>query len=262
MRTAALASMLVLLLAARIGAQTSCRASASAPSLDHAILMVRDLDSAATGFTRLGFRIKPGRPHANGLLNRHVKFRDGSGIELMTVSGRPGDAMARNYASLLEGGERGVYVALRVPELSRAERAAAALRLETRRSSSGPWSFLSFPPSSPAAAVFFTSGGAPVRDADSVVAHAPPVAGLAEVWIEGGAGLGELLAALGAARCGGARGPDGRVGLRCSLSRGALDVVPARSGARPRVLGTVLRSRARGRSRVVYPHEKFWLQYR
>jgi hypothetical protein len=262
MRAAALACMLALLAADGAGAQETCRASASAPALDHTILVVRDLDSAAAGFRRLGFRIKNGRLHANGLLNRHVKFRDGSGIELMTVRGRPGDAMARDYAMLLESGEGGVYAAMGVPALPAAERAAAALRLETLRSSSGPWRFVSFPPASPAAAIFFSTGGAAVRDADSVFAHAPAVDGIAEVWIEGGPALGELLSSLGATQCGRARGPDGRRGRRWALGRGTLVVVPARSGARPRVLGAVLRSRARGRSKVVYPHEAFWLQYR
>jgi hypothetical protein len=173
-------------------------------------------------------------------------------------------ALACVFALVLVGaaGAQATCRALPVSALSPAERAATALRLGPRRSSSGPWRFLSFPSASPAAAIFFSSGGAPVRDADSVVSHVPPVDGLAEVWIEGGPAVGELLAALGAASCGSARGPDGRVGRRWTLSRGSLVVVPARRGVRPRVLGAVLRSRARGPSRVVYPHETFWLQYR
>jgi hypothetical protein len=50
--------------------------------------------------------------HPDGLLNRHIKFRDGTEVELMTVSGAPRSRMARDYASLLAAGEGGVYAAL------------------------------------------------------------------------------------------------------------------------------------------------------
>lgn len=76
--------------------QGVCVGSPTAPALDHVVLAVRDLDAAAAGFARHGFRSKPGRLHANGLLNRHVKFRDGTGIELMTVRACPGTGWRRS----------------------------------------------------------------------------------------------------------------------------------------------------------------------
>jgi catechol 2,3-dioxygenase-like lactoylglutathione lyase family enzyme len=91
-----------------------CTGAAGAPALDHVVLVVRDLDRAAAPFQKHGFRLKEGRLHANNLLNRHIKFRDGSSLELMTVRGSPGDAMARDYADLAASGEGGVYVALKV----------------------------------------------------------------------------------------------------------------------------------------------------
>ena len=60
------------------GPPAACVADSSAPRLDHVIIAVRDLDAASAGFVRHGFRLKPGRLHANGLLNRHIKFRDGT----------------------------------------------------------------------------------------------------------------------------------------------------------------------------------------
>src|SRR5512134_3767719 len=100
-----------LLLIQAITAPAACEAP-NAPALDHAIVVVNNLDAASDAFRRAGFRIKRGRLHANGLLNNHIKFRDGTEIELMTVRGRPGDDMARRYAGLMAGGDRGVYVAL------------------------------------------------------------------------------------------------------------------------------------------------------
>ena len=78
-----------------------------------------NLDTAAAAFRARGFRIKTGRLHANNLLNRHIKFRDGSSLELMTLAGPPHDDMARDYATLLDQGEAGVYVGLNVPDPAR-----------------------------------------------------------------------------------------------------------------------------------------------
>jgi hypothetical protein len=37
----------------------------------------------------LGFTLKQGQLHANGLDNRHLKFEDGTELELMTVGSTP-----------------------------------------------------------------------------------------------------------------------------------------------------------------------------
>lgn len=260
--------MNALILAVAVGAFTGssgtsqeCVAAMFAPALDHVVLVVRDLDQASTPFQALGFRMKEGRLHANNLLNRHVKFRDGSSLELMTLRGDPLDSMSRDYAELAASGEGGVYVALKVRSVTEPEDAAAALRLESRASSYGPWRFLSFPSASPAAAVFFSAGSTVVQDPDSLVSHEPDVAGLAEAWVEGGDGLSELLEQLGARRCASARSPDGRTGERLALGRGSIVVVQSSGPARPRVLGVVLRLRSQGGG-TVWPHPTFWVQYR
>jgi hypothetical protein len=237
-----------------------CAAKANAPTLDHAIIVVRDLDAAASAFKKHGFRIKPGRLHANGLLNRHIKFRDGTEIELMTVQGTPGDSMAKRYADLLAGGARGVYVALQMGSLQGAQHKATALGMQTRLTRSGMWQFLSFPAPLAAAALFLTAGAASVQDADSIFQHRPAVGALSEVWVEGDARLGELLHELGAAPCGRARGPDGKVGQRWRLGRGSIVIVPMRGDTRPVVLGAVLESAGAGQ-RLLRPLPNFWLQY-
>src|SRR5688500_11737897 len=102
--------LLALMLQATPAAAQACAGGATAPVLDHVIVVVKDLDNAAAGFERHGFRIKPGRLHPNNLLNKHIKFRDGSSIELMTVKGRALDGMARGYAEYLAAGEGGAYL--------------------------------------------------------------------------------------------------------------------------------------------------------
>jgi serine-type D-Ala-D-Ala carboxypeptidase/endopeptidase len=232
----------------------------TAPALDHTILVVRDLDAAARPFRSAGFRFKNGRLHANGLLNRHIKFRDGTEIELQTVQGKPGDAMAERYQKLLEAGEGGVYVALKAKDISEIERHAANVGLGMRRSGSGPWQFLAFVDSSTAEALFFSSGDAPVADADSIFAHEPAVTQLAEVWLEGGPKLNDLLRRLGAGHCGTVVAPDGRTGDRWALSRGRLVIVPPRGNTRPRVLGAVLETPGAD-TRRIQPHPNFWIEY-
>jgi hypothetical protein len=251
-----------LIVAAHIGALASqqCQAAATAPALDHAIVVVNNLDAGADAFRTLGFRIKAGRPHANGLLNRHIKFRDGTEVELMTVRGAPRDEMARDYARLMRAGDGGVYLALSVPDLNRVERHAMQLNARARASSSGPWRFVSFPDSSELAAVFFTSGGGTIVDADSIFRHQPPVDRFAEAWVEGGSELTDLLRRLGAADCGTARGPDGRAGQRLALRRGNIVVVERQGAQRPRVLGVVLDTPASTQA-IVRPIATFWIQY-
>lgn len=238
-----------------------CVGMPSAPALDHVVIVVRDLEAASAGFRSSGFVLKQGRLHANNLLNRHIKFRDGSSIELMMVNGVPGDAMARDYAALAAAAEGGVYAALNVSRIDTPRAAAAALELRTRESRSGPWRFLSFPGTSPAAALFFSAGSAVVQDPDSLLNHVPDVEGLAEAWLEGGPEVAAHLEKLGAKRCGSVRSADGRMGDRIGLSRGRLVILPPASGDRPRVMGVVLKLREGRSGGATTPHPSFWVRY-
>ena len=215
-------------------------------ALDHVVLVVGDLDSAAVSLTRLGFRFKPGRLHPNNLINRHIKFRDGTGIEFMALAGPPTDSMAIRYAALLGRGAGGAYVALRAGDLDAVEAVAERLGLATRRSESGPWRFLGFPGPSDASAVFFTSGGAPANDPDFVTRHQNGALALTEVWVEGGPLLDSLLMEVGARHGGEVERGEGRRGTRWDLSSGGVVIVPRPAGeAWPRPLGAVL-----GRTRL------------
>jgi glyoxalase-like protein len=250
----------LIVLSSLLQARAPCVASPDAPALDHVVLVVRNLDSAAAAFRAQGFRIKSGRLHPNNLLNRHIKFRDGSSLELMSLAGPPGDDMARDYAELLTRGDAGVYVALSVPDLGTPQRAAPASGLRFRRSASSLWQFLSFPGLSPAAGTFFVAGSTAVQDPDSLILHQPDVDGLREVWVEGGAALNGLLERLGAGRCGPARSANGLPGERWALRRGFLVVVPVGEGIRPRVLGVALQSRTM-LPRSTAPLPAFWIEH-
>ncbi len=77
--------------------------------VDHIPVAVVDLERAAATYRALGFALKPGRPHANGLRNTHVKFPDGAGLELLTVP-HAVDALSTHYVTLLRAGEGPAFV--------------------------------------------------------------------------------------------------------------------------------------------------------
>lgn len=72
--------------------------------LDHLPLAVVDLDRASDTYRQLGFSLKPGRSHDNSIRNQHIKFPDGSGIELLTASA-PRDGLSARYLEFLAQGE-------------------------------------------------------------------------------------------------------------------------------------------------------------
>jgi catechol 2,3-dioxygenase-like lactoylglutathione lyase family enzyme len=77
--------------------------------IDHIPFVVRDLEQAAATYRRLGFVIKPGRFHADGIRNNHVKFPDGAGIELITAPAAT-DELTRHYTQMISQGEGPAYV--------------------------------------------------------------------------------------------------------------------------------------------------------
>jgi len=232
--------MLALLFLSKLAlaADSACSAPATAPRLDHVVIAIGNLAAAAARFNALGYRLKPGHLHTDNLVNEHVRFRDGSELELMTLAGPPGDRMAEASA-------------------------ARRLNLAPRRSTEGGWQFLSFPSHSDAGAVFFGSGGERPQGPDSLLGHANGASGLRDAWLEAGPGLARLLAMVGAQDCGPASGPGGLRGARHALNSTHLILVPNSSSSKlPRVLGVGLVTADSGRPRpqVRSPLAEFWIE--
>ena len=72
--------------------------------LDHIAIAVADLDAAAEQYRKLGFTLKPGRAHENGIRNQHVKFADGTEIELISAP-EARDALTAEYLTHLAQGD-------------------------------------------------------------------------------------------------------------------------------------------------------------
>jgi catechol 2,3-dioxygenase-like lactoylglutathione lyase family enzyme len=127
-------------------------------SLDHVVLAVNDLEAAAARFRSFGFVLKPGWPHSNGIRNEHVKFKDGTELELLTAPEARDDLTTR-YRKHLAAGDGPAYLALMV-------RGAAA-------------------PTDKPPYIFFGGRNASPTDKPGHFAHANTAESLVAVWLAG-----------------------------------------------------------------------------
>jgi catechol 2,3-dioxygenase-like lactoylglutathione lyase family enzyme len=104
--------MMVVRLLALVAALASLTVQTSIV-LDHVVFAVNDLEAAAARFRSFGFALKPGRPHENGIRNEHVKFADGTELELLTAA-EARDDLTKKYRQHLAAGDGAAYLALMV----------------------------------------------------------------------------------------------------------------------------------------------------
>jgi hypothetical protein len=199
---------MAILLATPLLAQSSpefCGSPEAGIALDHVVIAVRDLASAVADFRSLGFTLKPGRLHPNGLLNSHVKFADGTAFELMSVERASTDPLAMVYESFLLAGEGGVFVAIEA-DPARVTEAASELGLSSKVTRSGPFTWVTVDDSrrSPegwSSPVFFISYADRTAEPDSILVHDAGARGIGAVQLDATADLADLLIRLGAEAC-------------------------------------------------------------
>src|SRR5262245_31622689 len=88
--------------------------------IDHVPVAVADLQQAGERYRTLGFALKPGRHHDNGITNLHAKFPDGTEIELITAPAAT-DALTGRYREHLKSGDGPAFLALFAPPERRVE---------------------------------------------------------------------------------------------------------------------------------------------
>jgi catechol 2,3-dioxygenase-like lactoylglutathione lyase family enzyme len=162
--------------------------------LDHIPIAVADLDIAAERYRQLGFTLKPGRPH-NGIRNQHVKFRDGTEIELITAS-EARDSLATEYRQHLVAGDGPAFVALYAPEISALARRLDAAGQPYHRAGT----LLSFPQADGLRYIFFGQRNRSPTDRAEHFSHPNGAEKLMAVWLASDDFTAErtLLSALGA----------------------------------------------------------------
>jgi hypothetical protein len=217
---AALLLVLDIVVPGRSFAQASgetCRAPDSRLAVDHVVLAVSDLEESAADFRSLGFTIKPGRLHPNGLFNAHVKFADGTSLEIMSLAGEPTDPVAAAYADFLQSGDGGAFVAIEADPNS-VTGAARQLGLPSQLTRAGPFTWVTVDdsrhsPDGQLSPVFFISYHDRPADADSLLAHHAGVSGISSVRLDATVALADLLERLGASPC----PPEPEVGADSSV---------------------------------------------
>ncbi len=78
---------------------------------DHIPIAVENLERSTDLFKKLGFTLKQGRFHSNGIRNQHIKFSNGTELELITSHNR-NDALSTEYENFISEGEGPAFVGL------------------------------------------------------------------------------------------------------------------------------------------------------
>ena len=167
--------------------------------LDHVPIAVRDLPAALAEFRALGFTIKPGRPHQNGIENASVKFVDGSYVELITSPGGS-DRLTTEYQEFLRNQEGAAYVFLR--DQPAGAFSSRVLKAGGRREESGPFAFTELPAAWQAARLQVIQYLAPASDPAATYQHPNGARRTVAIWTLVDRGSARVAQAFGAASAG------------------------------------------------------------
>jgi hypothetical protein len=153
--------------------------------LDHVPIAVRSLDDAVRGYERLGFRIKHGRLHDNGIINAFTKFEDASYLELITAPAAV-DRQTERLLAFLQRREGGRALSLRADSLARLATRFDEAGLPTSFTAYGrAFNILSFGESA-IAPVFLIEYPVPVRDSAHLLDHPNTATGIMAAWVGDG----------------------------------------------------------------------------
>jgi len=156
--------------------------------LDHVNIAVENLVAAKNHYSDiLGFSIKPGRLHKNGLLNAFTRFKDGTLLELITSS-REDDPLSSWYFKFIKKNPTGAgaFVAVRIDTEDELQ------ALKNRLSSNGSQydyvessyaKFLSFKEDNLLHPIFFIHYLKPIVDKPVYLNHANTAQRLTAVWV-------------------------------------------------------------------------------
>lgn len=160
--------------------------AAKAPGLvvDHVPIAVRSQDDARRAYEALGFRLKPGRAHENGLRNAFAKFVDRSYLELITPERGATDGLTAKYVAFLARQEGGAFLSLRADSLDLVARALEASATRGTLNRYGAFNTFSFADSS-LAWMFLIEYPEPIADAPELLDHPNTAIGIESVRIGG-----------------------------------------------------------------------------
>ena len=162
--------------------------------IDHTPLAVHNLTKLQRTFPEWDFALKAGRPHDDGIQNRHIKFPNNGEIELITAS-CPKDDLAKEYADWLAGSSDGVaFWSLYAPD----QNALTQLLSERGLQPKCRDGLVTYSQSVAPHRVFFAGRLPSPTDGPAYWSHPNTAYKLAKIWLSGTASEGGLLEQLGA----------------------------------------------------------------
>lgn len=145
--------------------------------LDHIIILVNDLEAAATRYRAMGFALKPGRPHDNGIRNQHVKFEDGTELELLTAADAK-DQITAQYRRYLAQGDGPAHVVLYAPDADALAKVIVGGEFGARRDG-----LITFPVGHRLRPIFFGGRNKSPTDRPEHFAHRNSAYSLTRAWL-------------------------------------------------------------------------------
>ncbi|WP_430813062.1 VOC family protein [Carboxylicivirga sp. RSCT41] len=173
------------------------KANAQGIYIDHVIKVVNNLDSAVQYYKEEGFTIKPGRLHANGLLNAHIKFSNGSSLELMSLVGEPKDQLAQTYKNILSEGEGGAFVCLSGIDIDKLKNLLNKKGYDFIISKGKAWSYISFPENTVLRSFFFIDYHYEMKKEPEMYKHSNGCNGFKSVYVHGNDSVCQFMSDIG-----------------------------------------------------------------
>ena len=204
--------------------------------IDHVISVVHDLDMEVEKYERMGFTIKPGTIHDNGLVNAHIKFANNSAFELMSIVGSPNDAIAQRYRSLLDDGEGGVYICLSGIAIERLRLLLSDKGYAYNFAEGKFWSYITFPDDSMLAPFFFIDYHHHFEEDNKYHIHENNCKGFKVISIEGNSETNKFLSDIGLKT-------DSIQSGQFQTHTGSIKVIEHSGRHRPRILSIVFDKR-------------------
>lgn len=199
--------------------------------VDHLITLTPHgkYDAVVDEYRNVGFNIKPGRTHENGLLNNHIKFSNGSSIELMTLTTKPGDNISQNYARLMAKEEKAVFVALQIESAKNTSEMLTGQGIKNDLMINKLWNYVTFPDGSDLEMLFLIEVKTNILDEPAMFIHENGITEINNVFIKGGAAIITLLDKLGLNKEE-SNYPDYGFGTKYHTETGKLIIINSRNG--------------------------------
>nr|WP_321236743.1 VOC family protein [uncultured Psychroserpens sp.] len=140
-------------------------------SIDHVIILVPDLDKSIEKYKDHGFTLKKGRKHENGIVNSHIKFKNKSSIELISVSDKPKDDISKDYYNLKKNKEQGVFLAISGFKIREIEKKIESLDIKYEIINTKYWNYLTFKSELGLNHIFFIEYKFEVQDSLNLFTH-------------------------------------------------------------------------------------------